>query len=288
MKILVIGNGFIAKPIIAQLQSEGHSLKVYSKSAKVDVHCEQVVGDIFDFKNFIKVLSWEPQIIIQAAWVTSHVSYTEDPLNYEFTKFTLALVKEVLRTNLEHFIVLGSCAEYGLQMAPSIAGETCLNPNNVYAKQKVTTFSSCLEILSKSDIRLTWARIFQPYGFGQDQNRLIPYLISALRANEKIHLRDITTLHDWITTQDIASAISWVVNKSLPVEVDVGTSIGHSNLEVLEKLQKIMGFSDQSRFTSASPVGSRRMAVVGKSSPLFSNGWRPTMDLDAGMEWLLT
>jgi nucleoside-diphosphate-sugar epimerase len=287
MKVLVIGNGFIAKPIIRLLESEGHHLKVFSKSAKADIVCEQVVGDVFDFENFTRVLSWEPQIIIQAAWVTSHISYTEDPLNYAFTKFTSALAKEALKINLEHLIVLGSCAEYGLQMAPSIAGKTRLYPDNIYAKQKTATFEACLEILYESDIRLTWARIFQPYGFGQDQNRLIPYLISSLRANEKIHLRDVTTLRDWITTQDIASAISWVVNRSLPVEVDVGTSIGNSNLEVLEKLQKLIGFSDESRFTSALPVSTRSMAVVGKSSPLFSSGWRPTMDLDAGLEWLL-
>lgn len=288
MKILVIGNGFIAKPIIWQLESEGHSLLVFSKSAKEDISCQQVVGDVFDFENFAKVLSWKPQIIIQSAWVTSHLSYTEHQLNYDFMRFTSKLAKETLKIDLEHLIILGSCAEYGLQMTPSVAGKTQLNPINVYAKQKVITLSSCLEILSKSDTRLTWARIFQPYGLGQDKNRLIPYLISSLRLNKEIHLQDITTLRDWITTQDIAHALSWVVNKSLPIEVDIGTSIGYSNLEVLEKLQQLMGVSNRSSYSSALPISNRSMTVVGENSPLFSSGWRPTMDLDAGMEWLLT
>jgi nucleoside-diphosphate-sugar epimerase len=287
MKILVIGNGFIAKPIIRQLESEGHSLLVFSKSAKKDILCRQVIGNVFDFENFVKVLSWKPQIIIQSAWVTSHISYTDDQLNYDFTRFTSKLAKETLKIDLEHLIILGSCAEYGLQTTPSVAGKTQLNPNNVYAKQKVITLSSCLEILSRSDTRLTWARIFQPYGLGQDENRLIPYLISSLRLNKEIHLQDITTLRDWISTRDIAHALSWVINKRLPVEVDFGTSIGYSNLEILEKLQQLMGVSNQPSFTSGLPIGNRSMAVVGGDSPLFSSGWRPTIGLDAGMELLL-
>ena len=34
MKILVIGNGFIASPIIQKLESEGHQLLIYSRTLK--------------------------------------------------------------------------------------------------------------------------------------------------------------------------------------------------------------------------------------------------------------
>jgi nucleoside-diphosphate-sugar epimerase len=287
MRILVIGSGFIARPIIKKLELEGHSLLVYSRSLKDDIRCEQIKGDIFCFDDFIKVFSWKPQIIVQAAWITSHMSYTNHPLNYEFAKFTQALVREVLNTDLEHLIILGSCAEYGLQIAPSVAGKTQLNPNNIYAEQKVVAFNSCVESLSGSDIRLTWARIFQPYGVGQDENRLIPYLINSIKANKAITLRDTTTLHDWITTQDIASAISWIVSNALPREVDIGTSVGYSNIEVTEKLQHLIG--GEVLFSSATslPPSKHSMAVVGEESPLFSSGWQPAFSLEAGLEWLL-
>jgi nucleoside-diphosphate-sugar epimerase len=122
---------------------------------------------------------------------------------------------------------------------------------------------------------------------GQDENRLIPYLINSIKANKAITLRDTTTLHDWITTQDIASAISWIVSNALPREVDIGTSVGYSNIEVTEKLQHLIG--GEVLFSSATslPPSKHSMAVVGEESPLFSSGWQPAFSLEAGLEWLL-
>ena len=37
MKILVIGNGFLACPIIEKLDSEGHEVNVYSRQVKSNI-----------------------------------------------------------------------------------------------------------------------------------------------------------------------------------------------------------------------------------------------------------
>ena len=287
MKILIIGSGFLARPIIQHLESEGHTLKIYSKTKKAGIVSEQIIGNVFDFDDFIKVLLWKPQVIIQAAWITTHGNYKENPLNIEFKRFTTALAKNVVSLDLEHLIILGSCAEYGQQIVPSVAGQTRLAPDSLYAREKVETFSSCLEILSDSDVRLTWARIFQPYGKFQDENRLIPYLIKSLKNKMKIDLQDTSTVHDWVSTIDIALAISWIVNNNAPTEVDIGTSMGFTNIELLESLKNIMENSSPSETFTELYGKDRKMVVVGKNSPLFEYGWKPTLDLKSGLEWLL-
>ena len=174
MRILIIGGGFIAIPMIERLESEGHELLVFSRNASLKIRCEQVQGDIFDFEQFVKVLKWRPEIIVHTAWITTPGLYGSDLSNIKYAKFTTDLAKCISSSNIEHLIILGTCAEYGYRIEPSTAGITKLYPSTLYAKQKVLAFNSVRELLQESDVKLTWARIFYPYGPNQDQKRFIP------------------------------------------------------------------------------------------------------------------
>lgn len=287
MKILVIGSGFIAMPIIQRLESEGHELLIYSRTLKKDIPSRQIIGDIFDLEDFIKTLSWEPQIIIHTAWVTVHGDYTTNQVNYRYAEFTSELARYISSTDVEHLVVLGSGSEYGTQSTTSTAGITKLNPENLYAEQKVFAFNSAKALLSKSKVRLSWARIFQPYGPGQDRKRLLPYMIDALKNDEQIQLNDTSTVLDWITTRDIASAISWMINNDTPTEVDIGTNFGFTNVELLRHLEGLLGETVQwTRFAKQSS-GIGQISLVGKNSPLFESGWLPRDGLDSGLQWVL-
>ena len=287
MKILVVGNGFIGSSIIQRLHSEGHELLIFSKTFKSDIQVQQTIGDIFSFGDFSKALSWAPQVIIHTAWITSHGAYTDDSSNVQYAKFTSDLAMYVSQTELEHLIVLGSCAEYGRQTLASTAGNTELKPINLYAQQKVLAMNSAINFLHESKVRLTWARIFQPYGPHQDEKRLLPYLVNSVKQGKQVDLNDTSSVLDWITTRDIASAISWIINHQTPVEVDVGTGIGYTNVELLRHLEALLGHSNQWTRIAAQPSAGNGVALVGKHSPLFVSGWLPSDNLDTGLKWIL-
>ena len=175
MKILVIGNGFIGSAIVKRLESEGHELLTFSRTFKAGDKSQQVVGDVLNFDIFAKTLLWNPQVVIHTAWITDHATYAQDASNSEYAQFTSLLARAVSQSNIEHLIVLGTCAEYGTQNRACTAGITKLNPTTYYGKQKVIALNSAKEALLESKVRLTWARIFQPYGRNQDSNRLLPY-----------------------------------------------------------------------------------------------------------------
>ena len=287
MKILVIGNGFIATPIIQRLESEGHNLLIYSRTLNENIKSQQVLGDIFLFEDFVKTLLWKPQIIIHTAWTTTHNRYKNDPSNHKYAQFTADLAAYIARTEIEHLIVLGTCAEYGHQIGASTAGVTKVSPNNLYAEQKVAAFQAVKGLLEGTKVRMTWARIFQPYGPTQDMNRLIPYLIRSLKNGDHIRLSDTSSIHDWVTTRDIASAITWVINHEVPMEVDIGTTLGFTNLEILRHLEELLGNSTQWVQLAAQTHGVNEVSIVGKDSPLFKSGWVPTDSLNTGLEWVL-
>ena len=135
MKILVIGSGFIASSIAQRLEFEGHELLVYSRSVNPTLQCKQLLGDIFEFEEFSKVLNWKPKIIIHTAWITTPGIYKDDLSNLKYSKFTSQLAQHIHTSDIEHLIILGTCAEYGQQKGPSTAGITKLSPKTLYAEQ---------------------------------------------------------------------------------------------------------------------------------------------------------
>ena len=287
MRILVIGSGFLATRIVQRLETEGHELLIYSRTLRERIQSQQMIGDIFDFEKFLKALMWKPQIIIHTSWITTPGLYKNDFSNFKYAEFTAKLAKYIAYSNVEHLIILGTCAEYGGQSGPSTAGITKLSPTTLYSEQKVIAFNEVRKLLQGSDIRLTWARIFYPYGPNQDQKRLIPHLIHALKNGEPVLLTDTSSVHDWITTRDIASAISWIIKNDVPIEIDVGTTFGFTNLELLMTLGKLLQTTDQFLQHRVHDFGLNEVFVVGKKSPLFSSGWLPVDSLSAGLEWVL-
>ena len=134
---------------------------------------------------------------------------------------------------------------------------------------------------------MSWARIFHPYGPGQDRQRLIPYLINSVKENKNIELNNTTTCYDWITTRDIASAISWIINHKTPVETDIGTGVGYTNPQLLNKIENFFGVIKQTSTYNFVTSGKNEVSVADPTSPLFESGWSPTDNLITGLKWVI-
>lgn len=287
MKILVIGNGFIATSIVHKLEAEGHEILIYARRFNERINSKQVLGDIFLFNDFISTLSWKPQIVINTAWITTHGIYRNDPSNYQYAQFASNLARHVIHSDIEHLIFLGTCSEYGNQSEVSTAGVTELSPLDLYSKQKVEALNSVKNTLLNSKIRFTWARIFYPYGPMQNPNRLIPYLIRSIKSGTPVELTDTSSTLDWITTRDIASAFPWIINNEGPIELDIGTTFGFTNVEILKHLEELLGTTTQWTQFASLHSGRKLISVVGENSPLIKSGWVANDDLNTGLEWVL-
>ena len=287
MRILIIGNGFLGREICTRLDSDGHEVLVFARTWCAGLTSQQVMGDVFDFEEFVEVLKWKPQVIIHTAWLTTPGVYRNDPSNREYSNFTINLARSLVNSDVEHLVVLGTCAEYGHQDGPSAAGLTNLSPTSLYAQEKVFAFRSSRELLRGSNVRFTWARIFHPYGPNQHEKRLIPRLVHALKNGEPFALADTSSIYDWITTRDIAFAISWILTNNLPEEIDVGTSVGFTNLELMKTLEELLERTNELGSGEMHNFGLNEVFVVSKNSPLMTSGWAPNDSLVKGLEWVL-
>lgn len=288
MRILVIGNGFIGGPIIKYLENYGYEVLTFSRNFNSSILSEQLIGDIENFNSFGYLRLWKPEVIINTAWITTPHVYKYDPSNIVYANFSRDLAKFSLDIGVTQVIALGSCAEYGYQVKPSLAGFTPVVPTSNYAQEKIRSYKLLSEAFINSPIRFNWARIYNPYGLNQSKERLIPSLIMAIRGGKNVELKNPFDTNDWITTRDISIAIRWIIENETPEIVDLGTGVGIQNHEIMTKLYDILGKTCPEINWQPNKTVMNRVSVASKESALIKLGWTPLDSIDYGLEWVVS
>ena len=291
MKILVVGgSGFLGSEIVRKLSQEGHLVgSLGRRRSPLDI--EQFIGDIGQPDSYTDLISnWKPEVVIQAAWVTDQLSYRDSALNLVYASNTLEFAEHCFQSETQHFIVLGTSAEYGRPSQPCNASATPGLPLDLYGAKKLWASEEMKKIALNYQTRFSWARIFQPYGLNQDPNRLIPSAAQKFRSGEKFKTQNSENILDWITSRDVAGAVAYLLKHELPETVDIGTAVGTSVGKVLNKVAELCGVDENyiEDTVAENALEERLVLVVDRNSPLLAHGWKPKDDLNSGLSWALS
>ncbi len=290
MKVLIVGgNGFLGREITERLTADAFEVHVVSRSSKSDSNWQQSIGDLSAPDSYMPILlNWCPDVVIQAAWVTEQRTYRTDLKNNDYGIFTTSFAEQCFRQGVRHFLAFGSAAEYGSQTNPCNAVKSLASPLDLYGKSKLRTLMSLQELTKTDEQKLTWARVFQAYGHTQDSARFIPQLAKKLLSGENIMLNNPDLYLDWVTSRDIARAVSFSLSHDLPEVIDIGTSIGTTVREVYQKIAALVGREPHLPLSRAKDDQESSSLIVSPDSPIFSAGWAPKDNLDTGLLWALS
>jgi nucleoside-diphosphate-sugar epimerase len=277
-------SGFLGGAIYSELLRDGY--KVIPLSSNRGVSKSFIPLDFHDSEQCRKIMeNFKPDVVISTPWVTALPDYRTSELNPLFKDSTIKLARIALSVGTGHFLAFGSSAEYGNSNLECDSSKTIPKPIDLYGRTKYETYLELARIFENSQTEFNWLRVFQPYGEHQDSHRLIPHLVSEIRAGRSPMLKDPNRISDWVSTKDIASAALFLMKKKLPQAIDVGSSVGTSNLEIEAIIRNILQNGSSGNMVPPRTENAQGL-VVSSESPILLNGWRPQLSLNDSLALL--
>ena len=212
MKILVTGGtGFLGSHIVRALVSAGHEVIALRREKSSLDRCtdfaKQVIWLNHNAPDWIQqAIAEKPMAIIHSAWAGVTAAERAD---WKFQATNLALFTDLLQiadnVNLQHFIALGSQAEYGPINGRVDENHPC-RPETAYGATKLACLALLEGFARQKGLAYVWLRLFSLYGPGEGEQWLIPSLIRQMKLGQSPQLSGCEQRYDYLHVHDLAAA----------------------------------------------------------------------------------
>jgi len=296
-KILITGaTGFVGANLTRHFLEKGADVSVFTRKMSDKWRIRDILNDIseyhVDLKN-LHVLSKaikkiKPNIIIHTA-VYGGYSFQNDTTKIIEANFagTVNLINASICAGFELFINTGSSSEYGIKSKPM--KETDLpEPVSEYGVSKAAASAYCHAVARKEGMPIATLRLFSPYGYYEDRDRLVSSVIlSCLRhINPKLSSPD--SVRDFIFIEDVIDAYEKIIDNKDKVKNEIfnaGSGKQHTVREVVKNIVKLTGSKvkpEWGRVANLRNEPLRWQADISKAKRLLS--WEPEYSLMQGLE----
>lgn len=240
-KLLIIGcSGFIGRAIVNKINSgklfeEYEVFCSYNKN-KPDLHSSNIQYlqlDLMSSDNIDNLFKKiRPNYLINLAWFVKHKECWGSLVNYDFVKATIDLLRSFKNYGGEYFSATGTFYEY---LVGSELG------NNNYSITKDITRRLVSGFSSLNDLRYCWYRLFNVFGYGEPVGKLVTSAVLNLRESREVFIKNPDLKFDFISVEDVATGILDSFSSRKIGEVDVGSGVSLTTLEIAQAIAKIMG-----------------------------------------------
>lgn len=119
---------------------------------------------------------------------------------------SVRLAHQAKKSGVGHFLIAGSCFEYGLaaQNLEFIPTDTPLQPTLSYPTSKAAASVAFEGFARDSAVKLKILRIFQVYGEGENEKRFWPALRAAALAGRDFPMSPGEQVRDFVAVEDVA------------------------------------------------------------------------------------
>lgn len=250
-KILITGaTGFIGSNITRYL-IEHYKIKPYiivrktSNMWRIKNILEMVniyYVELIDSKNLKKVIfEVKPNIIVHTAVYGGYYFQKDKEMIFK-TNFwaTFNLLNICNEIDYELFINTGSSSEYGIKNKPMRESDL-LEPISDYGVSKAAATLYCQSLAKREKKPIVTLRLFSPYGYYEDKERLIPSVIISCINQKDPMCSSPNSVRDFIFIEDVVESYIKVIEnkeKCIGEVLNIGFGQQHTVKEVVDEIIK--------------------------------------------------
>lgn len=262
------------------------NLKDYQKNPNYQF----IKGDITDSKKLKEALKNVDTVVNFAA--ESHVDRSIlDPAPFITTNVvgTQVLLDCARNAGVKRFHHISTDEVFGalsLDSPEKFSEKTKYDPRSPYAASKAASDHLVRAYFSTYNLPITITNSSNNFGPYQHPEKLISLAITNVLEGKKVPVYgDGLYVRDWLYVEDHCSAIDSVLQKGMPGDTYcIGIDNDISNIEVIKKILKILGKSeDQIEYVKDRPGHDRRYAID-NSKIKKELGWQPKYNFDQALE----
>jgi len=285
-KLLIIGGtGFIGYHALKKLQKLNFELfsistKIPRKKRRIK-KVKYIICDIRNKKLINKKLNLGFSYILNLGGYVDHKDKVQTmSSHYNGCKNLIDFFKN---EKIKNFIQIGSSLEYGSSKAPNKEQHKC-KPRGNYGLSKYKASQYLKKIGKKNNFPFTILRLYQIYGPGQDNNRLIPITINACLKNKSFPCTSGLQTRDFLYIDDLTRLLILILKKKASNKIfNVGSSQPIQIKKVINKINTKIGLGKPK-------FGQIRMRKdeIKKSFPNISRikkefKWKPKISFERGI-----
>jgi len=301
MKILITGSsGYLGQAVLNELRN--HALTGYDLKTTVfsESHFNHVPGDILNFQDLSEKMNNIDIVIHLAAKKNLREFTSTNSLPYlTNTKGTKNVIDAFKASTAKLIIFASSASVYGDAGSFTIKENVTGTPLGLYGESKMFGERYLQEILTNETQKFLVLRIFNMCGKSSStpagSENVFSTFMKQIKNTGEVRIfgknfptKDGTAVRDYVHVEDVANAISVIVenstvNRPLSTTYNIGTGIGTSVMELSNKLfdkfeiEKRIHFSNKQDFEISSSI-----ADISRIQNELN--WHPKFDLDQIVE----
>lgn len=291
--LLIGGAGFIGQHLWKRLVDSGREVTVLGRRSPEALEgldfVEYVQGDYSDL-NLLKRLLDNCHEVIQLAYATVPNTSFDDPLadlNQNLPSMVNLFI-EASKRDIKLLIISSGGTVYGqVDQLPIVEGNE-LKPISPYGVTKRVIESYAYLFSQTHGLKYICVRPSNPYGEGQ-----VPYIgqgfistaLASLIEGRAIKLFGKgETVRDYIYMDDLASGIVAALSRGDLFETyNIGTGVGHSNLEVIKMMGMLLPDSPMLIDYLPERPFDVKLNVLDSTKLSSHTGWKPQVNFDVGL-----
>lgn len=296
-KILITGGtGFIGSNLVYKFLELGNDIHLIvrpeSNFWRIDAIKDKLKLHYIDLLNTSEIdgfiVELRPEVILHFATYGAYQGKQQDVKLTVDTNLlgAINLVNAASKIKFGCFINTGSSSEYGEKDHP-MKEVDILEPNNLYGVTKAAATMYAQFMAKKINLPIVTIRLFSPYGYFEEDGRLIPNVVKAGINNEKFSAPSPLITRDFLFIEDVLDAYLKAIDNIDNIKGDIfNVSSGkqHSIADVVSTIEKILDKKidvDYGNIEAKQNEPKMWVADISKAKKMI--GWSPINSLEDGL-----